>query len=95
MSVRYLTPASLGKILFNVGPLCTALISTIFSLDGSTHKFTLPLVLSELGQSSGTSFMTHSHSFILLFAASVVHSPPPLGIPGVYMLPPLGSAWYG
>ena len=32
MSAMYLTPASLSKMLFNVGPLCTGLISTLLSL---------------------------------------------------------------
>ena len=43
MSVRYLTPASLGDVLFRVGPLCTGLISTSLSLAGPRYSHTLPL----------------------------------------------------
>ena len=46
VSVRYLTPASLGKILFHTGPLCMGLncaYSALLSLSGFTHSYTLPL----------------------------------------------------
>ena len=38
-------PASLSRITFNVGPLCTSLISTLLSLARSRHKHTIPLDL--------------------------------------------------
>ena len=37
--------ATLGRISFNVGPLCTCLISSLLSLAGSRHNCTLSLVL--------------------------------------------------
>ena len=43
MSVRYWTPASLGRMSFSVGPLNTSLISALLSLAGSRHTHTLPV----------------------------------------------------
>ena len=55
MSVRYLMPASLSRVLLRIVFLCTGLISTLLSLAGSSHKCTLPLALS-----IGTKLLHHS-----------------------------------
>ena len=41
----YFTLLSLGKISFNVVPLCTGLINAWFNLAGSKHNLTLPFAL--------------------------------------------------
>ena len=56
MSVRYLTPARLGKILFTVGSLCAGLISALLSLAGSRHNYTLPLAFETM-----TELLDHSN----------------------------------
>ena len=43
IGARYLTTASLSRISFNSGHLCTGLINTLLSMAGSKHKHTLPL----------------------------------------------------
>ena len=45
MSNRYCTLLSFGNISFNVGPLCTGLISAWFNWAGPKHSLTLPLAL--------------------------------------------------
>ena len=60
MSVKYLTPASQGGILFNEGPLCAGLISTLLSLVGSRHSHTLPLVFG-IDKSCCTTLISHPH----------------------------------
>ena len=40
---EYLTPASLGRISFNVRPRCTGLINALLRLVRSSHNCTLPL----------------------------------------------------
>ena len=54
----YFTLLSLGKISFNVGPLCTGLINTWFNLTGSKHSLTLPFAL-------GTNTKLLHHSAVL------------------------------
>ena len=39
-------PLNLGRISFNVWPLCTGLISALLSIIRVRHKCTLPLILS-------------------------------------------------
>ena len=58
MSMRCLTPASLGILSFNVGPLCTGQITTLLRLAGSEHSHNSPLAFetrTKLLQHSGTS----------------------------------------
>ena len=43
--MRYLKPASPGRISFNIGPLCTSLISAFLSLARSRHNHALPFAL--------------------------------------------------
>ena len=71
VSVRYLTPASLGRVLLNIGPLCTGFTSTIWSLVESSNNYTLPLPFG-----TRTKLLHHSDispiSRGTIFAASVV-----------------------
>ena len=60
LSMRYLSPASLGKMPFRVGPLLTCLISTLLGLTGSRHSHTLPL---GLWQSCCTTLTPHLHPY--------------------------------
>ena len=45
ISVRYLTPVSLGSILYSVDPLWVGLVNASFNHTGSKHNLTFPLAL--------------------------------------------------
>ena len=55
-SFIFLTHPSLGRIMFNVGPLCTGLISTLSTLAGYRHNHILPLALETI-----TKLLHHSN----------------------------------
>ena len=83
-------PASLGRISFNVGPLCTGLISALLSLDRFRNNHTLPLALgtsTKLLSHSDVSFMTGE----LLFVVFVVLLAPLSRIAGAYSLLSFGG----
>ena len=83
-SVRKFKLAGLHRITFNVGPLCTGLIHSLLSLDGSRHNLALQFNLGinmKLLHYSDVSFMPRR----LLFAAFVT-SLTVLGVPSVHTL---------
>ena len=57
MSDRYCILLSFSNILFNIGPLCTGLISAWFNWAGSKHSLTLPLALG-----TATKLLHHSNT---------------------------------
>ena len=56
MSVRYLTPANLGKKSLRVEPLSIGLIRTLFNQAGSKHNLTLPFAFA-----TSTKLLHHSY----------------------------------
>ena len=76
MSVRYLTPASFSRIVFNVGTLCIGLISTLLSMARSRQNHTLPLAFGTMTKLFHIP-MSNPNPAVLLFAASIVASAPP------------------
>ena len=75
--MRFLTPASLSIILFNIRPMFKGLIYDLLGLAGSRHKCTLPLVLgarAKLLYHSGVSCMPNCTiicSFCSLTSSSI------------------------
>ena len=63
----YLSLLSFGSILFEMGPLCTGLISAWFNCAGSRHSLTLPLAL-------GTSTKLLHHSEVSLTSRDAIMS---------------------
>ena len=85
--------ASLGRILFTVGPLCTGHINTLLSLAGSRHSHTLLLAF-------GTKTKLLHHSDVAYTAKGTIicclcnHSTFLNGSWSAYATL-LGGAWYG
>ena len=84
-------PASLGRMSFNVGPLCTGLISTSLSLARSRHSVTLSFALwtstkllhhlNVLYMLSGTIICCLCNLPTSFLRVPAVHMPPFLGVP--------------
>ena len=93
MSVRYLITASLGRISFNVGPLCTGLLSALLSLARFSHNCILPLAFrtrKKLLHHSHVSY-TSSGTIICCFCSGCTSSLRVLW--STYAI--LVGAWYG
>ena len=89
INVRYFTPGSLGKILFNVDLPSPGLISILLILARSKHRLTLLFAIGPV-QSCCNICMSHPHLVGILFAAFVIYLAPLLGTAAVYMPPFLG-----
>ena len=61
--------ASLNRMTFNVGLICTGLISAFISLAGSRHNLTLPFSLK-----TSTKLLHHSDVFYYLLSLSLSNS---------------------